>query len=136
MFNPLNAGSTLAAIALVGCTLLGGCAARRESMEMPPPSAPPPQMEAYPGAPPPQGGLPPSQEPIMEQVAQRVIQHYQTASCQTLARERSQPPTGQRAQMEQRAVQALRGDPQLRTDFLNRVAAPVANRLFECGLIP
>ena len=72
----------------------------------------------------------------MEVVANRVIQHYQTASCQTLARERSQPPTGQRAEMVQRAMQVLRDDPQLRTEFLNRVAAPVANKLFECGLIP
>jgi len=30
----------------------------------------------------------------------------------------------------------LRNDPQLRTEFLNRVAAPVANKMFECGLIP
>jgi len=38
--------------------------------------------------------------------------------------------------MEQRALQILRNDPQMRTEFLNRVAAPIANKLFECGLIP
>jgi hypothetical protein len=27
-------------------------------------------------------------------------------------------------------------DPQMRTEFLNRVAAPIANKLFECGMIP
>ena len=74
--------------------------------------------------------------PIMEQVAQKVIQKYQTASCQQLAQQKSQPSTGQRAQMEQRAIQLLRNDPQMRTEFLNRVAAPIANKLFECGLIP
>ena len=74
--------------------------------------------------------------PIMEQVAQKVIEKYQTASCQQLAQQKKQPPTGQRAQMEQRAIQLLRNDPQMRTAFLNRVAAPIANKLFECGLIP
>jgi len=74
--------------------------------------------------------------PIMEKVAQKVIAHYQTSSCQALAQQKSQPPTGQKAQTEQRAVQLLRDDPQMRTAFLNRVAAPIANKLCECGLIP
>jgi len=37
--------------------------------------------------------------------------------------------------MEQRAIQILRNDPQMRTEFLNRVAGPVANTLFACGLM-
>ena len=74
--------------------------------------------------------------PIMEQVAQKVIEKYQTSSCQQLAQQKKQPPTGQKAQMEQHAVQALRNDPQMRTAFINRVAAPIANKLFECGMIP
>jgi hypothetical protein len=77
-----------------------------------------------------------SQYPIMDQVAQRVIQKYQTSSCQQLAAERGQPPSGRRAEMEQRAVQLLHQDPQMREAFLNRVAAPIANKLFECGMIP
>ena len=74
--------------------------------------------------------------PIMEMIAQKIIQKYQTSSCQQLAQQKSQPPTGQRAQMEQRAIQLLRNDPQMRTEFLNRVAGPIANKLFECGMIP
>ena len=83
-------------------------------------------------------GLASAQEPypIMEKVAQKVIEKYQTSSCQQLAQEKSQPPTGQKAQIEQRAIQLLRNDPQMRTEFLNRVAAPIANKLFECGMIP
>jgi hypothetical protein len=83
-------------------------------------------------------GLASAQEsyPIMERVAQKVIEQYQTSSCQQLARQKSQPPTGQKAQIEQRALQLLRNDPQMRTEFLNRVAAPIANKLFECGMIP
>jgi len=74
--------------------------------------------------------------PIMERAAQKVIEKYQTSSCQQLAQQKSQPPTGQKAQMEQRVLQALRNDPQMRTAFINRVAAPIANKLFECGMIP
>ena len=74
--------------------------------------------------------------PIMEKLAQKVVEKYQTSSCQQLAQQKSQPPTGQKAQMEQRAIQTLRNDPQMRTAFLNRVAAPIANKLFECGMIP
>jgi hypothetical protein len=83
-------------------------------------------------------GLARAQEsfPIMERVAQKVIEKYQTSSCQQLAQQKKQPPTGEKAQIEQRALQLLRTDPQMRTEFLNRVAAPIANKLFECGLIP
>jgi len=30
----------------------------------------------------------------------------------------------------------LKTDPQMRTVFINKVAAPIANKMFECGLIP
>jgi len=76
------------------------------------------------------------QFPILDRVAQKVIQKYQTASCQQLAEERSHPPTGEKAEMEQRVIGLLRTDPQMRTAFLNQVAAPIANKLFECGMIP
>jgi len=83
-------------------------------------------------------GLASAQEsfPIMEKVAQKIIEHYQTSSCQQLAQQKSQPRTGPRAQIEQRAIQLLKSDPQMRTEFLNRVAGPIANKLFECGMIP
>src|SRR5262245_20586000 len=74
--------------------------------------------------------------PIMNRVAQKVIQKYQTSSCQQLAEEKCHPPTGQRAEMEQRVIGILRNDPQMRAAFINQVAAPIANKLFECGMIP
>jgi hypothetical protein len=74
--------------------------------------------------------------PIMEKIAQKVIQKYQTSSCEQLAMERSQPPTGEKAQMEQNALEILQNNPQMRAEFINRVAGPIANKLFECGMIP
>lgn len=74
--------------------------------------------------------------PIMERIADKVIQKYEQSSCQELAMQKSQPPTGEKAELEQRAIQLLRNDPQMREEFLNKVAGPIANKLFECGMIP
>lgn len=77
-----------------------------------------------------------SQYPIMDRIAARVVEKYQNSSCQQLAAERGRPPSGQRAEMEQRVIQLLHQDPQMRQAFIDRVAAPIANKLFECGMIP
>jgi hypothetical protein len=74
--------------------------------------------------------------PILDKIANKVIQKYQQSSCQDLVLQKSQPPTGQKARMEERAIQLLHNDPQLRTQFLNQVAGPIANKMFECGMIP
>ena len=74
------------------------------------------------------------QHPVLDQLANKVIQKYQTSTCQQLWAERAnkQPPSP----AEQKAIQFLKGDPQMRTLFINKVAAPVANKMFECGMIP
>jgi hypothetical protein len=72
------------------------------------------------------------QHPFLDKVSNKVIQKYQNSSCQQLWAERGQP----KSQREQEAVNFLRSDPQMRQMFINRVAAPVANKLFECGMIP
>ena len=76
------------------------------------------------------------QYPMLDRVADRVVQKYQTSSCGQLAAERGQRPPPQKAEEEQRLVRLLHEDPQMRREFLNRVAAPIANKLFECGMIP
>lgn len=80
--------------------------------------------------------LPAQQYPMLDRVADKVVQKYQTSSCGQLAAERGHPPAGERAQGEERFVRMLHQDPQMRREFLNRVAAPIANKLFECGMIP
>ena len=76
------------------------------------------------------------QYPMLDDLATRVVQKYQTSSCQQLAAERGHHPTGRRGELEERAVRMLHEDPGMRQEFINRVAAPIANKLFECGLIP
>ncbi len=65
-------------------------------------------------------------------VADKVIGKYQSASCEQLWQQKGQP----KSEEEQRAVQFLKNDPQARTAFINKVAAPIANKMFECGMIP
>ena len=77
-----------------------------------------------------------SQYPLLDKIAQRVVQKYQQSSCQDIAQQKSQPPTGEEAQMMQNALEALHNNPQMREEFINIVAAPIANKLFECGMIP
>ena len=77
-----------------------------------------------------------SQFPILDKIAQKVIQKYQTTSCQDLAAQKQQPPSPDEAAMKEKVLTLLKTDPQARQAFLNQVAAPIANKLFECGMIP
>jgi hypothetical protein len=77
-------------------------------------------------------GLAAGQGRILEMVANKVITKYQSSSCEQLWQQKGQP----KSQEEQRAVEFLKNDPQARTAFLNQVAGPIANKMFECGMIP
>ena len=72
------------------------------------------------------------QHPLLDAAANKVIQKYQYSSCEQLWQQRGQP----KSQREQEAVNFLRSDPQMRAAFIDRVAAPIANKMFECGMIP
>ena len=74
------------------------------------------------------------QNPILDMVASKVIQKYQSSTCEELWIKKSEkaPPSAE----EQRVLQFLKSDPQMRTIFINKVAAPVVNKMFECGMIP
>ena len=73
-----------------------------------------------------------AQHPILDMLAGKVVQKYQQSSCEQLWAQRGK----QKSAREQEMIQMLKGDPQLRTEFINKIAAPVANKMFECGLIP
>jgi hypothetical protein len=74
--------------------------------------------------------------PLLDKMADKIVAKYQSSSCEQLAAEKAQPKTAQKQQMEARAVKMLHDDPNARQEFINRVAAPIANKLFECGFIP
>ena len=74
------------------------------------------------------------QHPLLDKVAEKVIQKYQTSTCEQLWVKKSEkaPPSAE----EQKAIAFLKSNPEMRTLFINKVAAPIANRMFECGMIP
>src|SRR5881398_1529290 len=76
------------------------------------------------------------QYPIMDKIADKVIQKYQQSTCEQLWQERAQKGKAPKPQMEQEALEMLKSDPQMRSAFINKVAAPIANKMFECGMIP
>ena len=77
-------------------------------------------------------GVASAQYPILDMVADEVVQRYRDATCEQLWEHRGKP----KSERAQQAIQMLRDDPQMRQAFIDKIAAPVANKLFECGLVP
>ena len=74
------------------------------------------------------------QYPILDKVAAKVVAKYQNSTCEQLWQKKSTktPPSPE----EQKVISFLKSDPQMRQAFINQVAAPIANKMFECGMIP
>jgi hypothetical protein len=74
------------------------------------------------------------QHPIVDAVANKIVTKYQQSTCDQLWQKKAQkaPPSPE----EQKAIQLLKNDAQMRQEFVNKIAAPIANKMFECGMIP
>jgi len=68
---------------------------------------------------------------LLDFAADKVIKKYQTATCEELKAPKP-PPTDK----EKEAIEFLRNDSQARIFFINKIAAPVLNKMFDCGMIP
>ncbi|HLO49658.1 MAG TPA: hypothetical protein VK211_14685 [Kamptonema sp.] len=114
-----------------------------------PPLPPPPQKSAPPSPKPSQKPSLPSEkvalpdpEALLDIVSNFVIKKYQSTSCQELAKmkpqaNRSSSTSGTpEAVLQAKAVEMLRQNPEMRKKFINRVAGPIANKMFECKFIP
>ena len=77
-------------------------------------------------------GIAYAQFPIMDRVADKVVQKYQGMTCEQLWQQKGQP----KSEEEQRVIGFLKSDPQMRQAFFNKVSAPIVNKMFECGMIP
>ena len=69
---------------------------------------------------------------LLDHAADKVIKKYQGATCEELRAQKKEPPSA----MDVKAMEFLRNDSQARVAFIDRIAAPVLNKMFECGLIP
>jgi replication initiation and membrane attachment protein DnaB len=77
-------------------------------------------------------GVASAQGMLLEVAADKVIKKYQTATCDELKAQKNEAPTDK----EKEAIQFLRNDSQARIAFINKIAAPVLNKMFDCGMIP
>jgi hypothetical protein len=68
---------------------------------------------------------------LLDEAADKVIKKYQTATCEEL--KAPKPPPSDK---EKEAIEFLRNDSQARIFFINKIAAPVLNKMFDCGMIP
>ena len=72
------------------------------------------------------------QFPILDAVAGKVVQKYQSSSCEQLWQNRGKAASPE----EQRVLGFLKQDAAARQEFFNKIAGPVMNKMFECGMIP
>jgi len=75
------------------------------------------------------------QYPVVDLIANRIIQKYQQATCEQLWLEKANRNKPQSPQ-EQEALGVLRSNPAMRTALIQQVAAPVVEKMFDCGMIP
>jgi hypothetical protein len=77
-----------------------------------------------------------AQHPVLDSVADKVVQKYRTSTCEQLWQERQQGRNKPKPEAEQRLVKLLHEDAAMRAEFFNRISAPVVTKMFECGMIP
>ena len=78
----------------------------------------------------------PSQYPVVDQVAAKIIQEYRSSSCAQLAAERNALPNAQKAAMKDKVGMSLRNDPAMRVVLVNKVAPTVVDKMIVCGFLP
>lgn len=87
--------------------------------------------------------LPPiNQEFVVDKVADIVIDQFQNTSCEQLAQitnpsENLATPGSQLQEViKKKAVNFLKNNPEIRKQFIDKVAPVIANKLFDCNVIP
>jgi hypothetical protein len=69
---------------------------------------------------------------LVDAAADKVIAKYQAATCDQLKAQKAEPPS----EKEKIALDLLRDDAKARVAFVDKIAAPVLNKMFECNMIP
>jgi hypothetical protein len=69
---------------------------------------------------------------LVDAAADKVIKRYQAATCDQLKAQKADPPSLK----EKIGLDFLRDDVKARVAFVDKIAAPVLNKMFECSMIP
>lgn len=107
-----------------------------------PPIPPPPQNSPLPIQQPSDKVTTPNPQTLLDTAANLAISKYQNASCEDLSkmqpRAKNSASTGDNPQaaIQAKAIEFLRQNPEIRKEFINRVAPVIANKMFDCKIIP
>ena len=77
-------------------------------------------------------GVVAAQGMLVDTAADKVIKKFEAATCDQLKAQKGEPPS----EKEKIALDLLRDDPKARVAFIDKIAAPVLNKMFECSIIP
>jgi hypothetical protein len=69
---------------------------------------------------------------LVDAAADKVIKKFEAATCDQLKAQKDEPPSEEK----KIALDLLRDDPKARVAFVDKIAAPVLNKMFECNMIP
>ncbi|MGY4290234.1 hypothetical protein ACVWXO_009500 [Bradyrhizobium sp. LM2.7] len=69
---------------------------------------------------------------LVDTAADKVIKKFEAATCDQLKAQKHEPPS----EKEKIGLDLLRDDPKARVAFIDKIAAPVLNKMFECDIIP
>jgi len=69
---------------------------------------------------------------VLDYAADEVVNKFQTLNCEQLKTQKDEPPT----LAKKVALGLLSNDEKARVAFIDRIAAPVLNKMIECGLAP
>jgi hypothetical protein len=69
---------------------------------------------------------------LVDAAADKVIKKFEAATCDQLKAQKNEPPS----EKEKIGLDLLRDDPKARVAFIDKIAAPVLNKMFECEIIP
>lgn len=77
-----------------------------------------------------------AQERLVNTVSQLVVDQVEQSTCEEfyLFLERRDQNRGQYPQVRQRLIEAAQNNPEIREAFVDQIAAPVVNKMFDCGL--
>ena len=77
-------------------------------------------------------GVTAAQGPLVDAAADKVVKKFEAATCDQLKAQKNEPAS----EKEKIALDLLRDDPKARVAFIDKIAAPVLNKMFECSIIP
>ena len=77
-------------------------------------------------------GVVAAQGVLVDAAADKVIKKFEAATCDQLKEQKNEPPS----EKEKIALDLLRDDPKARVAFIDKIAAPILNKMFECSIIP